>query len=47
LQGTKLRIGYVHLLTEKREKGDDHLAVGEVDKVDQSKYSKESNLVGR
>jgi hypothetical protein len=35
------------LLAEKREKGHNDLAVGEVDKIDQSKYSKESNLIGR
>jgi len=35
------------LLAEKREEGDNDLAVCEVDKVDQSKYSKKANLVGR
>jgi hypothetical protein len=35
------------LLTEKREERDNDLAIGEVDKVNQSKYSKKANLVGR
>jgi hypothetical protein len=35
------------LLAEKREERDHHLAVGEVDKIDQSKYCKKTNLVGR
>ena len=47
LQGTELRVGQVHLLAKKGEERDDDLPVGEVDKIDQSKYSKESNLIGR
>jgi hypothetical protein len=35
------------LLTEEREEGDNDLPISEVDKVDQSKYSKKANLVGR
>ncbi len=46
LERTKLGVGHVHLLAEKREERDDDLAVGEVDKIDQSKCSKESNLIG-
>lgn len=47
LQGTELRVGQVHLLAEKWKERDDNLAVGEIDKINQSKYSKESNLIGR
>jgi hypothetical protein len=35
------------LQTEEREQRDDDLAIGKVDKVDQSKYSKKANLIGR
>ena len=47
LQGTELGVGKVHLLAEEREERDNDLAVGEVDKINQSKYSKKTNLVGR
>jgi predicted PurR-regulated permease PerM len=47
LQGAKLRVRDAHLLAEKREKRDDDLTVGKVDKIDQSKYSKKTKLIGR
>jgi hypothetical protein len=46
LQGTELAVGQVHLLPKKRKERNHHGAIGEVDKVNQRKYSKESSLVG-
>src|SRR2546421_239205 len=37
----------MEMVAQQRNQRDEHLASGEVDKIDQSKYSKETNLVGR
>ncbi len=47
LQRAELRVRDSHLLAEKRQERHHHLAVGKVDKIDQSKYSKKTKLVGR
>ncbi len=47
MQRAELRVRDSHLLAEKRQERHHHLAVGKVDKIDQSKYSKKTKLVGR
>ena len=45
MQGSELRIGGVKMITQERNEGNDHLPGGKVDKIHQSKYSKEANLL--
>ena len=44
LEGAELRVGYVEMGAEQRNERIEDLAVGKVDKIDQSKYSKKANL---
>ena len=47
LQGTELRITHAEVLAQKRDQRIEYLPIGKVDKIDQSKYSKESRLCKR
>jgi hypothetical protein len=46
LQGTELRVGDTKICAKHGNKRDENPASGEVDKVDQNKYSKETELIG-
>jgi hypothetical protein len=46
LEVPKLRIAGVQMITQQRDKRYDGLPRRKVDKIDQSKYSKEANLLG-
>ena len=47
LQGAELGVRGVKMIAQQRNQRDEDLAGREVDKIDQSKYSKKTNLVGR
>ncbi len=46
MQGTELRVSDTKICAKHGNKRDENPASGEVDKVDQNKYSKETDLVG-
>ncbi len=46
LQRTQLRVRNMKMIAQQRNQRHEDLPRGEVDKIDQSKYSKETNLVG-
>ena len=46
MQGAELRVGNPEMRAQHGNQRDENPAGGEVDKVDQNKYSKETDLVG-